>query len=420
MSSTTDKPVPSISSFAFWSKPSAERAVTFAELRRDAPVSFQEPSDFGLSRANRGFWAVTSHADVQHVSRTPTLFCSSEGVGMGAIPKEMLELNASFLVMDDPKHAELRRIVSGVFTPKQVARLSDEITTEANSIVDEFVDSGGGDVVHDFAMKLPLWTISNMMGVPPSLRMELVRAAEGQIAAQDPEFKQEGRTGTEVAIEAGMTMHAIAHELIAERRGNPGDDILSKLVHSELDGEPLSDAVLGGVFVLFATAGNDTTRTTSSHGVKLLADNEAQWAAMCGEPELVNSAVEEMVRFVSPVIHFRRTATEDTVLGGVDISEGDAVVLFYESANHDGTVFERPERFDVRRSPNPHVGFGGGGSHFCLGANLARVQLRALFGRLAERAASLEVGTPDYLISNFSHAIKRMPVTITPRARMAS
>ncbi len=363
---------------------------------------------------------MTSHADVQHVSRTPTLFCSSEGVGMGAIPKEMLELNASFLVMDDPKHAELRRIVSGVFTPKQVARLSDEITAEANSIVDEFVDGGGGDAVQDFAMKLPLWTISNMMGVPPSLRMELVRAAEGQIAAQDPEFKQEGRTGTEVAIEAGMTMHAIAHELIAERRVNPGDDILSKLVHSKLGGEPLSDAVLGGVFVLFATAGNDTTRTTSSHGIKLFADNESQWASLCEEPELVNSAVEEMVRFVTPVIHFRRTATEDTELGGVKISEGDAVVLFYESANYDETVFERPEGFDIRRNPNPHVGFGGGGSHFCLGANLARVQLRALFGRLAGRAASLEVGTPDYLISNFSHAIKRMPVTITPRSRTTS
>jgi cytochrome P450 len=419
MTSTTDR-TPSVSSFAFWSKPATERAVTFAELRRDAPVTFQQPSDFGLSQASRGFWAVTTHADVQHVSRTPALFCSGEGVGMGEIPREMLELNASFLVMDDPKHSELRRIVSGVFTPKQVARLSDEITAEANRIVDEFVARGGGDVVDDLAMKLPLWTISNMMGVPPSLRLELVRAAEGQIAAQDPEFKQEGRTAVEVAIEAGMTMHSIAHELIAERRTNPGDDILSKLVHSELGGEPLSDAVLGGVFVLFATAGNDTTRTTTSHGVKLLAEHESEWASLREEPALLNGAIEEMVRYVTPVIHFRRTTTQDTELGGVTIKQGEPVVLFYESANHDEDVFADPERFDIRRSPNPHVGFGGGGSHFCLGANLARVQLRALFGRLLEQAETLEVGKPDYLISNFSNAIKRMPVTVTPRASVAS
>jgi len=420
MTSTAEKAPKNVSSFAFWSQPATERAQTFAELRHEAPVSYQDPSDIGLSRASRGFWAVTTHADVQHVSRTPALFCSGEGVGMGEIPREMLELNASFLVMDDPKHAELRRIVSGVFTPKQVARLSDEITAEANRIVDEFVVNGGGDVVEDFAMKLPLWTISNMMGVPPSLRLELVRAAEGQLASQDPEFLQEGRTASEVAIEAGMTMHSIAHELVADRRNNPGDDILSKLVHSELGGEPLSDAVLGGVFVLFATAGNDTTRTTTSHGVKLLADHENEWVSLYEEPALLNSAVEEMVRYVTPVIHFRRTTTQDTELGGVEIKKGEPVVLFYESANHDETVFNDPGRFDIRRNPNPHVGFGGGGAHFCLGANLARVQLRALFGRLAEQAELIEVGTPDYLISNFSNGIKRMPVTITPRSHSSS
>jgi cytochrome P450 len=233
---------PKVSNLAFWSRPALERAMTFAELRRNEPVSFQEPSDFGMVSTNRGFWAVTRHADVQYVSRHPEVFCSGEGVGMGAVPKEFLELNASFLVMDAPEHTALRRIVSGAFTPKQVARLQDEITTEAGRIVDDFVERGGGDVIQDLAMKLPLWTISKMMGIPESLRGDFYSAAESQLSAQDPEFAPEGGSGAQVAMAAAETLHAIARELIADRRAEPGDDILSTLVHSEAGGEPLSDS----------------------------------------------------------------------------------------------------------------------------------------------------------------------------------
>jgi cytochrome P450 len=406
---------PNVSSLAFWSQPAVSRAKTFAELRRSSPVSFQDPSDFGMVRSARGFWAVTRHEDVVHVSRNPELFCSGQGVGLGDVPVDLLELNASFLVMDPPRQTALRRVVSGAFTPKRVGQLQDGIQTEAWRIVDEFVESGGGEVVQDFARKLPLWTISEMMGVPESMRGDLYSAAEAQMSAQDPEFAGDENEKAAIAVEAGMTMHRIAAELLEERRTNPGDDILSTLVHSELDGQPLSDQMLGGIFVLFSTAGNDTTKTTTSHGFKLFADNPAQWDLLVNDGALLSTAVEELVRSASPVIHFRRTATTDTTIGDTHITEGDAVVMFYESANHDESVFSDPNGFDVTRTPNPHVGFGGGGPHFCLGANLARAQLRALFSRLAERAVSIECGEPDYLVSNFINGIKRMPVKVSAR-----
>lgn len=404
--------LPSVSARAFWSLPAEERAATFAELRRSSPVSRQEPPDFGLAPQTRAFWAVTRHADVQHVSRAPDAFCSGAGVGLGEVPVKLLELNASFIVMDAPRHTKLRRVVSGAFTPRRVARLEEEITAEAGRIVDEFVDGGGGDVVRDLAMKLPLWTISNLMGVPESKRAELHDAAERLLAAQDPEY---GEDSGAVAVEASATMHRIAAELITMRRAEPGDDILSTLVHAELGGAPMSDEMLGGVFSLFASAGNDTTRTTTSHALRLFATNPEQWERLAADRTLVPTAIEEIIRYVSPVIQFRRTATRDTELAGVRIAAGDAVVMFYESANRDETVFDQPERFDICRNPNPHVGFGGGGAHFCLGANLARAQLRALFTRLVERVALIEVGEPQYLVSYFVNGIKRMPVTVTPR-----
>jgi cytochrome P450 len=288
------------------------------------------------------------------------LFCSGQGVGLGDVPIEVLELNASFLVMDAPAHSKLRCVVSGAFTPKRIAQLTDEITEEARRIVDTFVDQGGGDVLRDLSMKLPLWTISKILGIPESVQAELYRAAELQIAAQDPEFSPEG--------------------------SSPG-----------------------------SVAGNDTTRTTTSHGMKLFGNHPAQWSRLAADGLLIDSAVEEIVRFATPVIHFRRTATADAELAGTQIAKGDAVVMFYESANRDETVFSDPDRFDITRNPNPHLGFGGGGPHFCLGAHLARTQLRALFSRLAERVVAIEAGEPEYLKSNFVNGIKRMPILVTAR-----
>jgi cytochrome P450 len=408
-------PTPNVSSFAFWSQPAPVRASTFAELRRTAPVSFQEPSDFGMVPSARGFWALTRHEEIVHVSRTPELFDSGHGVGLGDVPVDLLELNASFLVMDAPRHTALRRVVSGAFTPKRVALLQEAIEAEAGRIVDEFVERGGGEVVQDLSSRLPLWTICEMMGVPESLRRELFSAAEAQMASQDPEFAGNATERATVAVHAAQTLHGIAAELCAARRSDPGDDILSTLVHSELEGQPLSDQILGGIFVLFSTAGNDTTKNTTSHACKLFSDNPAQWKRLVDDGSLIGTAVEELLRCATPVIHFRRTATAEVTLADRRIAAGDAVVLFYESANVDESVFPEAQRFDITRSPNPHVAFGGGGPHFCLGANLARTQLRAVLSRLAQRASSIETGAPDYLVSNFINGIKRMPASVTAR-----
>jgi cytochrome P450 len=400
---------------SFWAHPATERVATWAALRRDAPVSFTTPSNAGLVRSAVGHWAVTRHADVQHVSRHPEIFVSGQGVGLSNVPQDLLELNASFLVMDAPRHTELRRVVSGAFTPRQVSRLESAIKAQANHFVDQFADAGGGDVVTDLAMKLPLWTISHMMGIPEEMQLEFYQAAEAQIAAQDPDFAMEGKTAIQVAVEAATTLHRMAAEMAAIRRSQPADDIWSTLVHSQFAGAPLSDSLLGGIFVLFATAGNDTTRNSTGQGIRFFADDPAQWELLGKDPGLLGGAVEEIVRYATPVIHFRRTAATSTEIGGVRIAEGDAVVMYYESANRDESVFDDAETFDITRRPNPHVGFGGGGVHFCLGANLARAQLRALFGRLVERVESLEVGEPSYLVSNFINGIKRMPVSLTAR-----
>jgi cytochrome P450 len=407
---------PGLTDLAFWARPASERAPYFADLRRRAPVSWQQfPEGSPVSTPRGGFWAVTRHADVQHVSRTPQQFCSGRGVGLGEVAPEILELNASFLVMDAPRHTKIRKIVSNAFTPRRVAELDDAISAQATNIVDEFVERGSGDVVEHLSVKLPLWTISRMMGVPESMRSEFVDAAESQVAAQDPEFSGDGRDSMTVMLEATQTLHRLAAELIAARRSHPTDDIFSALVHAKVDGEKLSDQMLGGIFVLFAVAGNDTTRNSTSHGVHFFAQHPDQWDRLVKDRTHLGTAIDEILRSASPVLHFRRTATSDTELDGQTIAEGDPVVMFFESANRDEDVFENAFDFDIARDPNPHVAFGGGGAHYCLGANLARAQLRVLFDRLAKRVQSFETDEPAYLVSNFIHGIKRMHTTARPR-----
>ncbi len=389
-----------------------QRALIFAELRRGAPVSFQKTPDFGAGQCGAGFWAITRHADVVSVSRNADLFSSSEGIGLDDTPAD-LESKSSFVVMDPPRHTVLRRVVSGAFTPKRVAQLQTRISAQAKRIVDEFVERGGGDAVVDFSRKLPIWTICEILGVPESLRSKLSSAADALLAAQEADLNGSGNR-TE-ALAAGMDIHRIARAVIAQRREEPGDDVLSALVHSTLDGKPLSDQVLRNVFVLFITAGNETTRNTTSHALKLFAEHPEQWSLLLRNRALDASAVEELVRCASPVIYFRRTARADTEIGGVEVSRGERVVMFYESANRDESVFRDPLKFDITRQPNPHVGFGGGGIHFCLGANLARLELRALFSHLASRVAAIEAGEPSHLLSHAVNSITSMPVTLVAR-----
>ena len=401
-----------LSTQAFWSQPASKRAETFARLRSEAPVSFQPPPDFGTPPSTRGFWAVTTADLVTHVSRTPETFCSGQGVNMEELPVEFLEAGASFLVMDAPRHTAIRGIVSRAFTPRRIAELDEAINARAGEIVREFVAAGGGDAVVDFARELPLWTISTMMGIPGEMQDAMYDAAETMTRYVDPSLLPEGQNGAALAMEAATTLHGMATQLAAERRSSPGDDLISALAQSDVEGG-LDDQMIGSIFLLFAVAGNDTTRNSTSHGLKLLADHPDQWRAVKADPDrLINPMVEEIVRYATPVIQFRRTATRDVELGGQRIAEGDMVVIFYESANKDESVFENAATFDVTRDPNPHVGFGGGGPHFCLGANLARAQLRDLFRHLVEADVDIEAGEPTYLASHFIHGIVDMPVSV--------
>jgi cytochrome P450 len=408
-----------LSTLEFWSQPASVRSSVFADLRAQSPVTFQPPPEFGVVPAEQGYWAVTRHEDVVAVNRHPDIYCSGSGISFEDQPIEMLEMASSFIVMDAPRHTALRRVVSSAFTPRQIAKLDAAITTRAAEIVAEFVSQRGGDAVSDLAMKLPLWTISEMIGVPEVMRGEMYDQVQilvdSQIGERLAGAGSDGSDALNAQFQAAMTLAGMAAELASAKRSHPGDDVWSALANAELDGSPLSDSQLGGIFLLFAVAGNDTTRNSTSSGISIFSDHPEQWARLRGDIDgLLNSAVEEVLRWASPVIQFRRTATCDVELGDCTIKEGDHVVIFYESANRDEEAFVNPDQFDMTRDPNPHVTFGGGGPHFCLGANLARVQLRAIFRHLAMSAAELHAGEASFIASNFVSGARRLPTVVVP------
>jgi cytochrome P450 len=406
-----------ISSLEFWSRTSSERDKVFTELRRDRPVSFHRPITFGigalLGGVDPGFWALTTHDLVRRASRDAETFCSSKGTSIEDIPPEFNDALASFLAMDGQQHNTLRRLVSSAFTPRNVARIEEQIAGHATAIVDRLIDIGDCDFVAEVSMRLPMWTISEMIGVPDADRDRLANAANTLVASSDPEFLEGGATVFTLVIESVTDLTQIALELAQARRAAPRDDLMSALVQADIDGERLTDKQIAAFMVLLAVAGNDTTRQTTSHAMKALCDNPEQRALLSSNLDAaMPAAVEEMIRWATPVVHFRRTATRDIELHGSKIAEGDKVVLFYESANRDEAVFAEPWKFDLQRNPNDHLGFGGGGAHYCLGAQLARSQLRSLFSELLRRAPDLTVGEPDYLAGSFIHGIKRMPCSI--------
>jgi cytochrome P450 len=408
-----------LSTLEFWSQPATVRSSVFAELRVHAPVTFQPPPEFGVVPAEQGYWAVTRHEDVVAVNRRPDVYCSGRGISFEDQPIEMLEMASSFIVMDAPRHTALRRVVSSAFTPRQIAKLDAAIDARAGEIVSEFVRQRGGDAVSDLAMKLPLWTISEMIGVPETMRAEMYDQVQVLVDSQLGERKtgegSEGSNALNAQFQAAMSLAGMAAELAATKRSHPSDDVWSALANAELDGSPLTDSQLGGIFLLFAVAGNDTTRNSTSSGVSAFSDHPEQWARLRGDIDgLLNTAIEEVLRWASPVIQFRRTATCDVELGGRTIAEGDHVVIFYESANRDELAFVDPNGFDMTRDPNPHVTFGGGGPHFCLGANLARAQLRAIFRHLAMSAAELHAGEPSFIASNFVSGARNLPTKVVP------
>jgi cytochrome P450 len=409
-----------LGSMEFWHKPAAQRDQSFAVLRREAPVTHHQPLEdiLGLAeRDERGYWAIVRFKDIRRVSRDPATFCSGQGVQFADAPPEMLEASQSFLAMDAPRHTKLRGLVSAAFTPRQVARIEQGIKANARRIVEEAAPTGGGDFVELIAKRLPLITISDMIGVPESDRERVVHAADTLVTVGDPEVSGE-QPPLQALGEALWTLTAFAKELAAHREQSPGDDLMSALVAAELDGEQLTHDEIAAFFVLLSVAGNDTTRHTTSHAMRALTANPDQRAKLIADLDAcLPVAVEEFVRWATPVLTFRRTATRDTEIAGQPVARGEKVVLFYHSGNRDESVFDDPWRFDVARNPNYHVGFGGGGPHYCLGASLARTQLRSVFGELLRVIPDIEADEPElFKPSFFIHGIKRMPCSFTPRA----
>ncbi|OBJ59037.1 cytochrome P450 [Mycobacterium asiaticum] len=403
-----------VSSRAFWSTTAAERERSFAVLRAERPVSWQRPVEDDLLQDpnDPGYWAVTRRADIVAVSRNSEVFLSGKGVMFANVPEELLEASQSFLAMDPPRHTKLRKLAHAAFTPRQVRRIEESINANAKAIVEELRAAGSGaDFVEHCAKELPIRTLSDMVGIPESRRQQVAHAADALVSWADPVFLN-GRNRLEVLFENQGYLHQVAGELAAERRENPGDDLFSSLVTAEVDGDRLTDAEVAAFFVLLSVAGNDTTRQTISHALKALTDFPAEraWLTAAFE-ERIGTSVEEFIRWATPVMTFRRTAATDFEVGGQHIRAGEKVVMFYASGNWDTEAFDHPERFDLSRSPNPHVGFGGGGLHFCLGAHVARAQLRAIFGELLRQLPDIQAGEPAYLAGNFVHAIRAMPCT---------
>lgn len=403
-----------LSSRAFWSTTAAERERSFAVLRTERPVSWHPPVQDTLIEdpADPGYWAVTRHADIVTVSRSNDVFLSGKGVLFDNVPEELLEGNQSFLAMDPPRHTKLRKLVTAAFTPRQVRRIEDSIKANAQRIVEELRAAGSGaDFVEHCAKELPIRTLSDMVGIPESERQQVAHAADALVSWADPVYL-DGRNPLEVLFENQGYLHQVAGMLAAERRGNQGDDLFSSLVNTEVDGDRLTDADVSAFFVLLAVAGNDTTRQATSHALKALTDYPEQRAWLAEDfDNRVGTAVEEFIRWATPVLTFRRTAATDYELSGRSIRAGEKVVMFYSSGNFDDGAFDGPDRFDVSRDPNPHLGFGGGGQHYCLGTHVARAQLRAIFGELLRQLPDIQAGDPAYVPSNFVHAVRAMPCT---------
>lgn len=406
----------------FWSNPPQVQDGVFHQLRERDGMFFSNERSLELDGevlipAGPGYYSVVRHADIVEASRKPELFCSGQGSNIADLPNEFNEFFGNMINMDDPKHARMRGIVSRGFTPRVIQQIEELIEAKAVQIVDVVASKGSCDFVTDIASRLPLAMICDLMGIPEEQYDTVFEQSNIILSNGDPEYIPEGANPVEALLMAGATLAEIMKALAKDRAENPADDLTTALLNAELDGEKLTDDELGSFFILLCVAGNETTRNSISHGMKLLTDNPAQRDLLLGDIDAhLSGAVEEIVRVASPVMHFRRTVTTDgTVLGGQELNAGDKIVLWYGSGNRDESVFENPYDFDITRDNSNHIGFGGPGPHFCLGAHLARRQINVLFRELLTRLPDIAVvGEPDYLRSNFINGIKHLNVEFTP------
>jgi cytochrome P450 len=381
----------------------------FRKLRECAPVAWH-PYREGL-----GFLALTGYDEVLAVSRDSTTWSSETGGVNFDVPGPEDPADSRgvmMLTMDPPRHTALRKLVNKGFTPRQVAHLNSRIDDMARQIVDDVIERGECDFVKDVAGALPSYVIAELLGIP---------LEDGSRLYELTEITNLGLVHDARVAEAGMQIFAYAAELAARKRTQPGDDIATSLLHAEVDGERLTDMEFNFFFILLLNAGGDTTRNLVAAGVLALMEYSEEQAKLAEDLSLVPTAVEEMLRYVSPVISFLRTATKDTELRGVRVKKGARAAMFYPSANRDETQFADPDRFDITRTPNPHLAFGGGGTHFCLGANLARVEAAALVSEVLSRLTNLELAGPvERMQSNLINGIHAMPVRFTDARRVGA
>ncbi len=385
----------------------------FAQLRREAPV-FWHPDPEGKAD---GFWAVTRFDDCVGVNRDYEHFSSARQATLfHDFDDEVLEQQRMMMLnMDPPLHTRYRRLVNKGFTPRMIRDLEEKVVASTDSILDAVCEQGTADFVEQISAELPLQVIAELMGVPQEDRHLVFDWSNRMVGADDPEYQ----ISAEASGQAAMELYAYADQLCEQKRLDPHTDLFSVLTQAEIEGDRLSELELDLFFLLLSVAGNETTRNLISGAMVAFFEHPDQWERLRADRSLLPSAIEEMLRFVSPVMHFRRQATTDVVIGDQRVSEGDKVVFWHISANRDESVFADPDRFDIGRTPNNHMAFGGGGPHFCLGANLARMEIRVMFDRLLDRMPDIHLdGDVQRLRSNFINGVKHIPVAFAPSAKV--
>jgi cytochrome P450 len=404
--------------FEFWQLDDDLRDGAFATLRRESPITFFDVPEFEGFAAGAGHWALTRFDDIHHANRHPEIFSSiPTSTSLNEVPAEIAEFAGSMINLDDPRHLRLRKIVNRAFTPKVVARIEDSVRHRARTIVTDMI-ANNRDAQADFVAQvsglLPLQVICDMMGIPEEDEAKVFHWTTVMLGVGDVEVS--GEINDVIAVVTELAEYAV--RLAEERRVTPGDDLITNLVLAEVDGERLTSVEIASFFILLSAAGNETTRNAISHGIVALTrypeERDKWWSDFDG---VAATAVEEIVRWASPVIFMRRNLTHDIEMSGIKMKAGDKVSMWYNSGNRDEAKFDNPWMFDVTRDPNPHIGYGAGGAHFCLGANLARREIRVLFDELHRQIPDIvAVEEPAILHSAFVHGIKRLPVAWTAPA----